>query len=261
MSPGDAVSNPLPRAVPKKMSKDDLFRRVAEATACWLQYQEVLGRQMLLSESFLASPIGEVLVLGHNGEVEAEFNHPTARRGGRGRPRQVDYVLMGRNKGQLVAGLEVKWVADKEIPKGRIVADLLRLERLRPVGSGTAERYLMVAGRRQDMQASFLDVESNAGGGRKRFLDSFLATQMPGAMTAWKSIDIQHLDAHLRKEIAAFAADYDDRVPARIRTRLLVDATVGGFRAMAWKVDSGVGRRRTFAPTPEWARRDGAQGP
>lgn len=236
------------------MGKDDLFKTVAEATACWLQYQQVLGRQMLLSEGFLASPIGEVLVLGHNGDVECEFNHPMARKGGRGRPRQVDYVLMGRNKGQLVAGLEVKWVAGKEIPKGCIVADLLRLERLRPEGPGTAERYLMVAGRCPDMQARFLDVQSNAGGGRKPFLASFLDTEPPRAMPAWKEVDIQRLDEYLRKDIAAFAEDYDGVVPSKLRTRLLADITLGGFRSMLWKVDSGRGRRTPFDPKQAWGK-------
>jgi len=227
-----------------------IFEKATDATTAWLDYQILCGRRMLLCESYLAQPIGEVLRVEHTGDVHAEFNHPIITSPSRGRPRQVDYVLCGANAGNLVAGLEVKWAADTALSKQRIVDDLLRLECLKhsATHNQSADRYFLVAGSLTNFQGSFLDLMSNSGGGRSAFLPYFLDTK-PG----WKAIDVQSLPTFLRKYFISFEASYRVESPKKLRTRLVKDQSSTGFRAMLWEVDSGSGQRTTFSATTLWS--------
>lgn len=229
---------------------DEIFEKVTAATAAWLDYQVICGRRMLLGESYLAQPIGEVLRVEHNGDVHAEFNHPIITSPSRGRPRQVDYVLRGPNAGTLVAGLEVKWADDTALSKQRIVDDLLRLECFKhsPAHNQSAHRYFLIAGSKSNIKANFLDLSSNGGGGRTPFLTHFLDP----TSTIWKSVDVQALPAFLRKYFKSFEATYRVQSPKGFRTRLVKDQESTDFRAMLWRVDSGQGQRATFSATALW---------
>ena len=205
---------------------DAIFEKVAAATPSWLDYQVMCGREMLLSESYLAQPIGEVLRVEHNGEVHAEYNHPIITSPSRGRPRQVDYVLCGANAGNLVAGLEVKWADDSALSKQRIIDDLLRLECLKhaPGHNQSANRYFLVAGAKANLKANFRDLSSNSGGGRVPFLPNFL----DATSSAWKTIDVQALPTFLQKYFKSFESSYRVQSPKVFRTRLLKALEPGG---------------------------------
>lgn len=230
---------------------DDLFKGVARASVPWLEYQELSGRGMLLGESYLAQPIGEQLRLAHE-KVLAEFNHPIIVSPGRGRPRQVDYVVLGKINDDLVAGLEVKWVGETALPKQRLVDDLLRLEclRARPNSEQSAARYFMVAGRCEHIAANFFGLECNTqSNGRAPFVPLLLADAANPEM----QVDIKELPAFTHKYFKSFEQSYNVESPTRLRTRLMDDVVGPTFRALVWKVDSGVGQRATFKAVDLWS--------
>jgi hypothetical protein len=105
--------------------------KIAKAVNRWLSYQIFCGRETLLSEAYLGHPVAEYLIHRHSGELETEVNHPILKRAGGGRPRQIDYVLKTRNKADIEAAIECKWIAGTIYDKQRIVNDLLRLECIR----------------------------------------------------------------------------------------------------------------------------------
>lgn len=229
---------------------DAIFEKVTAATAAWLDYQVICGRKMLLGESYLAQPIAEVLRVEHSGDVHAEFNHPIITSPGRGRRRQVDYVLCGLSAGNLVAGLEVKWADATALSKQRIVDDLLRLECLKhsPNHDQSADRFFLVAGSKANMKANFLELSSNSDGGRTPFLPCFLDE----TSNAWKNVDVRALPAFLHKYFKSFEASYRVESPTGFRTRLVKNLESTDFRALLWRVDSGPGQRSTFSPTARW---------
>lgn len=237
----------------KEACVDQIFEKIAAAAPPWLEYQVMCGREMLLSESYLAQPIGEVLRVEHNGEVRAEYNHPIITSPGRGRPRQVDYVLCGASAGELRAGLEVKWVDDSALSKQRIIDDILRLECLKhaPGHNQSAKRYFLVAGSKANLQANFLDLSSNSGSGEGRV--PFLPNFLDATSSEWKKIDVQALPTFLQKYFRSFESSYRVQSPKVFRTRLLKDLESGGYRAMLWRVDSGRGQRYTFCATTHWS--------
>src|SRR5436853_344047 len=135
---------------------DDLFKNLSWAVVYWLEYQQLCGHGSLFSESYLAQPIGEFLHLWHNGRALAEYNHPVIVRPGRGRRRQIDYVLLGRNTKEIVAALEVKWVGDAPLNKQRLIDDLLRLECIASIN-----RYFLVVGNSEHIQPNLVDLVCN----------------------------------------------------------------------------------------------------
>jgi hypothetical protein len=229
---------------------DQIFEKVTSATTAWLDYQVICGREMLLSEGYLAQPIGEVLRVEHEGDVRAEFNHPIITSPSRGRRRQIDYVLRGRNAGNLVGGLEVKWADDTALSKQRIIDDLLRLECLKhaPGHIQSVPRYFFIAGKKEHVKENFLELQSNCGSGRTPFLPHFLSVDS----TAWKAVDVQDLPAFLRKYLKSFETSYRVQPPKTFRTRLVKDQESARFRAMIWRIDSGPGHRTTFSAKIEW---------
>jgi len=230
---------------------EEVFQKLSEALPAWLSYQLMCGRKTLFSESYLAQPIGEVLRLEHNGDVHAEYDHPTIVSPGRGRPRQIDYVLLGEYKGYLSAGLEVKWVGNSPLSKQRLVDDLLRLECLRGGfrQSQSAHRYFLVAGGIAEMTTNFLDLTANSGGGRAPFVPFFLDCDSLG----WKEVEVMDLPKFLRKYVKSFEQSFRVDSPKSFRTRLVADKVVGGFRSMLWRVDSGGGQRTTFNARKQWS--------
>ena len=121
-------------------------KNLAKAVGRWLAFQVLCGRDVLLSESYLSQPLAEFLLHHHSGTLATERRHPGLQRGGRGRPRQVDFVLLSRDAEAAEAVIEAKWVTDRPYPKQAVVDDLLRLECFRE-GGRHVRRYFLVAGK------------------------------------------------------------------------------------------------------------------
>lgn len=121
---------------------DSHMPELARAVVTWMDYQVICGREMLMSESYVAHPVGEYLRYHHNGEVLAEYEHPWIKSPGRGRPRQLDYVVLTKNKGKIDVVIEAKWIRNNgKLNPQAAIDDILRLEALRQ-GRG----YFLVPG-------------------------------------------------------------------------------------------------------------------
>jgi hypothetical protein len=232
------------------MTIEEVFANLPKGIVPWLDYQATCGREMLLSESYLAQPIGELLRLNHGGDVKAEFNHPIITAPARGRRRQVDYALLGKTGKKLVAGLEVKWADDTALSKQRLVDDLLRLECLKasPTSRQSAARFFLVAGRTTHVKTNLVKLQSNVGGRRAPFLPWFLDASTDKAIT----VDVTNAPEYIQKYFKSFEASYKVLSPTAFRTRRVADVTRGDFRAILWNVDSGAGQRSTFSATQRW---------
>ena len=219
---------------------DDHIQELPVGVQHWLDYQITCGRSMLLSESYLTHPVGEFLRFYHSGLISPEWTIPEYKDSGRGRPRQLDFAMLGRDKGRLVAALEAKWVGATQVPLQYIVDDLLRLEGLRANGQ-MVHRYFLVAGFAGDFDKCFASASVNLGGGARRGLmlepllgfksDTTLEVDVVGSREPW------------RKWFANFAATHGASPPKALATQLVSNVIGTGVRVALWRVLSVHGRR------------------
>lgn len=228
-------------------------RKLADAVQSWLDFQILCDRDALLSEAYLAQPVGEFLISHHTGETDAEVNHPSLPRSKRGRSRQVDYVLRSKDNGTLVSAIEAKWVRSRTVSRQRIVDDVLRLESLRNDSDRSAYRYFVVAGRSRNIEKKFLDLGYNTGNGnRKNFVDQILPISETDTD---KHVRIDDAGDGIRKYYQRYAERYSTKstqvlVPKSYKTTLIADMTepdsTNGSgrkaRVMIWRIKSVRGR-------------------
>ena len=220
---------------------DAEFKRMAKAVNRWLSFQILCGREMLLSESYLCQPLAEYLLQHHNGALDTEFGHPQLTQGGRGRPRQVDFVLLTPEAGDVCAAIESKWVADRPYSKQAIVDDLLRLECFRQEGRHV-QRYFLAAGRKTSFMANFATVEMNAGGQRQPFADHLLSFDTANKDRA---VEVMNCDTYRRRYYKDFAMAYSTHLPRGFHTSLMSLEDNDDISVCLWKVESRR-NRRTF---------------
>jgi hypothetical protein len=213
----------------------------------WLEYQILCNRKMLLSESYLAQPIGEYLRTIFSGEIEAEWNYPNIEREGarQGRPRQVDYALFGKNKNNPLTAIEAKWITENSRKeKQRFVDDILRLECIRSTTS-TMTRYFIIAGIAKDIDG-FLADDMNKGNGRINFISKFL----PVKTTILRPVnfEVENCPDYCRRFFKTFYNDYKIDLPKKYQAALVYDGEEGGnIRVLIWKIQS-VSKRSSFKP-------------
>ncbi len=233
---------------------------LAHAVHYWLSYQTLCGRHMLLSESYLAHPIGEYLRTKYADRVIAEQNHPFIEHSHRGRPRQIDYVVTRpRNNDQYLAAVEAKWVNGSAISKQRILDDLLRLECMK--GSGI-KRYFMLAGPVGQLSKNCLhrSFRSANGEGNVPFIPEILPLGTRSGDEDRRTIPVRDCRPALRSFFQSFADSYGLRLPISYTAELIADVgapmdvadeNTQAVRVMMWEIQS-VGRRSEFSPDIEW---------
>ena len=101
------------------------------------KYQNLLGRKVLLSESYLSQPIAEFLIHHHPGKVGLEFPHPVLNNPSPGRPKQVDFVLESPQRDAVVSVIESKWIAEYPYDKQAILNDLVMTYLICPMEAET----------------------------------------------------------------------------------------------------------------------------
>lgn len=227
------------------MLNDDTAKEMARAVVHWLDFQILCRRDMLLSESYLAQPIGEFLRSRHSGDVETEWNHPNLNNGTPGRPRQIDYAMFSRNKRRPVSVVEVKWADDGTPEKQRLLNDLLRLECVRNAARQGMSRYFALTGKTADVQ-NWLDAKVGAGGAAPTFTSDVL----PMATTK-TLVPVEGAASHLQKFFKRFADEYGTTLPTSYKAWLIEDHAGSFTRTVVWKVES-VRSRRTFDPAVKW---------
>lgn len=107
---------------------NNLQRRLAEGTAAWLSFEFICNRGDLFSEKQLVTPVGQILIANSGSSksrIKTEVSHSVLTKG-RGRPLQLDFVLMEGQKWLLA--VETKWVANTMVSIESIIWDLVRLE-------------------------------------------------------------------------------------------------------------------------------------
>ncbi len=237
--------------MPATKLTDKSFEALAKSLRCWLDFQIHCGREQLLSESFLTQPIGEFLMAHYSGYLKPEENHPQLKKAKRGRPRQLDYVLLSHDHQILEFGVECKWTGSTKPTRQSIVDDVMRLECLRqPVGqNGTIARFFVFAGRKKTV-TSFLDGVLYKTGEPQppKFLGGFLPVAVAAAMQ--KNL-VKECKTYCRAFFRDFSKAYSLDLPNSYRTRLVADETGDDVRVLIWKIGS-MGKRTTFKHSTTW---------
>jgi hypothetical protein len=223
-------------------------KKLAKAVRSWLTYQDIRGRGALFSEAYLAHPIGEFLSHSQHGKVQAEINHPTLKVQGPGRPRQIDYAILGRDSSRLTTVLEAKWVSNSNIDSQYVLDDLLRLECVRDLQGQMVYRYFLIAARKQDFQDHFQVVQVNLNGGRASFIQTLLSFDENNPK---KRIAIRDTTGNARRFFKSFSERFKTGLPTSFSTALNGLSSDDDFTVMIWQVTS-VQRRSLFDPDRQW---------
>jgi len=211
----------------------------------WLEFQVACRQEMLLSEAYLAQPTGEFLRAQHTEEIKAEWTIPGLKTGKRGRPKQLDYVLLSRNKGRLTTAIEAKWVRSTQGETQRVVDDLLRLERIRSGVTGqSVDRYFLVASRVDDFQSNFLDLQVQDQG-----LKPFLPPLLNVNNATPKQVRIDTSTGPWRGFFKTFGESYEVTLPKSFTSKLIVDVPGSAIRLALWRVSSSQNRSQIHAST------------
>ena len=240
------LSAPLTKKLAFTGMTDAEFRNMAKGVNRWLSFQMLCGREMLLSEGYLCQPLAEFLLQHHNGALATEFAHPQLNQGGRGRPRQVDFVLLSPETNAVDCAIESKWIANRQYSKQAIIDDLLRLECFRQEGRHV-RRYFLVAGKHAHFTENFQNVEMNAGGPRQPFANHLLSFDTDDRN---RSVEILGCDDFRRRYYKDFSKAYGAQLPRGLHTSLLSKRDHDHIDVYLWKVESRT-NRRTFDPAAE----------
>ena len=229
------------------MLNDDTARQMGTAVKHWVDYQAICGRQMLLSESSLAQPIGEFLSVEHSGRIDAEWNHPNIPNPQRGRPRQIDFALFSRDTDRPVTAIETKWVGDSPVQRQLLLNDVLRLECVRNDVNQGMTRFFLLAGMKEDLGQRCLELGINVGGGREKFFSHLLPLDVGVAQV----VPVRGCIEPMRRFFKSFAESYNVDLPTSFRAKPVMDETGEHVRLLVWKISS-VRARRTFRVQAAW---------
>ena len=230
---------------------DKSFEALAKALRCWLDFQIHCGREQLLSESFMTQPIGEFLMAHYSGYLKPEDDHPQFKQAKKGRPKQLDYVLLSREQKLLDFAVECKWTGSTQPTRQSIVDDVMRLECLRrPANTGGGcGRFFIFAGRKATV-SKFLEGRLNKTGQNPapKFLSGFVPTQISPKLT---KVVVKNCPAYYRRFFRDFSTGYKLDLPNSYRARLIADQEGDDVRVLIWKVGS-MGKRTTFKHSTTW---------
>jgi hypothetical protein len=237
--------------MPATKLTDNSFEALAKSLRCWLDFQIHCGREQLLSESFLTQPIGEFLMAHYSGYLKPEENHPQFKKALKGRPKQIDYVLLSHDHKLFDFAVECKWVGNKQPARQAIVDDVMRLECLRRPDNqdGTCARFFILAGRKKTV-SSFIDGRINNTGETPppKFAAGFLPTTVSATL---QKILVKGCKNYYRDYFTAFSKGYKLDLPNSYRCRLVANEVGDDVRVLIWKVGS-MGKRTTFKHALAW---------
>lgn len=192
----------------------------------WLEYELLCQRENLLSEASLKTPIAEFLNATQDHSLVTEQPYPSAMQPTRGRRRSIDFCLHRPSGNRAwTTILECKWANGRRDLSQEIFDDLLRLESVRkPDQTESFDRYFLIAGRREHLDATFsVTANTEAGGPRIPLIASVLPTNgeknVPvynspvGIIEYWKSaaesIDQKELPLTINIELSAVVSIAD----------------------------------------------------
>jgi hypothetical protein len=215
--------------------KPEKIHGLVRALHHWLSFQNLCGRESLLSESYLNQPTGEYLLhAARSSHLKTEHDHPILnQQGKRGRPRQIDFCLLSRDSKLLTTAIELKWITQASLDKQRIIDDLLRLECLRPERKGQhIYRYLIVAGRTTDLREKFFKASMNSRMKRIRFIDGILGTETDETVR----VGYKRLEIEQRALFDKFEATYGSPIPRSFLTALVYGQESNDIGVYCWRI-------------------------
>ncbi|OYU54414.1 MAG: hypothetical protein CFE25_13955 [Chitinophagaceae bacterium BSSC1] len=105
---------------------NNVQRRLAEGISSWLLFEFHCKRGDLFSEKYLTVPVGQILTVLFPGQIKSEINHPHLSGKSKGRPPQLDFVVVNEKKWEVI--VETKWIGKTKLKITQIIWDLMRLE-------------------------------------------------------------------------------------------------------------------------------------
>jgi hypothetical protein len=223
------------------------MEQLCEAVACWLEFQFLCGRETLLCESYISQPVGEFLLSSNKGHhLVSEYNHPTFANNDRGRPKQLDYVVLSRDSQYIELAIEAKYVGNSPLDKSKVFNDILRLERLRDTNIPTKsiERYFLVCGKKENFATNFQNVQFNNNGGRDAFFPKLL--DFENKVNQVKKIQLND-NEYLLRMCKNFYEDYSVELPNSFESYHIGSFSTTHFLTMLWRIKSVRGST-TFQP-------------
>ena len=185
----------------------------------------------------LTVPVGQFLNSTQTRRVDAERSYPN-QLVQRGRPKQIDFVLVRRGQGTDAHLIETKWITVDRVFKQEIINDLLRLETCE--FNNEEGRWFVVAGQTNHIRTSIQETRISIGGGTALLFADVLSFD-----EAQPRFNVRVGDAQLahRKLWAAAAAEMRQTdLPLSINTKLASIATSGqldtDFQCVVWQIQS-----------------------
>lgn len=235
------------------MLTNDQAINVAKTVQSWIDYQVGCGRKTLLSEAYLGHPIVDALAAqSRTSHIVCEYDHPNFVNAGRGRNRQLDYVLLSRDRRRPVTALEVKWCRDGNADHQRVLNDVLRLECVRNEEQQGMSRYFLLAGLANHVD-TFLRRRVRMNGTLQPFVDHILPRQTQEA-----TIDLHSSSPEVGAYLKTFETDYRIAVPRAYRVRFLAECAGHQSKVFLWQVSS-LPHRTVFTPATQWPQIPAAQ--
>lgn len=218
-------------------------QNLAKAVVHWLAYERLCNRGHLLSEAMLTVPVGQFLNSTQTRRVDAERSYPN-QPVQRGRPKQIDFVLVRRGQGTVAHLIETKWITVDRVFKQEIINDLLRLETCQFYDE--EGRWLVVAGQTNHVRASIQETRINTGGGTALLFEDILSFDETQPRLNVRVGDA--VAAHRKLWATAAAEMQQPDLPLSITTKLASIATSGrldsDFQCVVWQIQS-VSKRAT----------------
>lgn len=221
---------------------------LGKAITHWLEFQILCKRDWLLSEKFIAQPIGEFIHSFHKDRMETEWDHPNFNNDKSGRPKQVDYTLFNRS-GQRKTIIEAKWIGSASQSYGQsVLNDMLRLECVK----GNISCYMLVAGRIEnfDKFQQLAIQPKQKGGKRVKFFESILSFEDEDEFTA----QVETCVDELKKFYLSFAKDYNVELPRSFKTKKVFQNELQNdskMRVFIWRVSRSQ-NHKSFDPRKKW---------
>jgi len=195
----------------------------------------------------LTQPVAEFISANHSGRIKPEHTHPTFATLSPGRPKQVDFALLTKNKESIETVIECKWASDSAMPKQAIVDDILRLECYRDPDRQVS-RYFLVAGSQEHFEANFRDLKYRDGSDQP-FTKLLLSFDRRNPRS---TLDVFGSSGGFRKYFRSFNDEYRQAVPKTVDTELVSSTTADKICVFMWRVNSAKNRKAFDAELPSW---------
>lgn len=153
----------------------DLAKLLSRGIAGWLLFEHSCYREPIFSEKYLSYPISQILNIKFGEFVHAEMKHPIlgSATPGRGRPPEIDFVVLDENK-EINVAIESKWIGNK-VTKKTVEKILWDLVRLAMIGNREDVKcYFIMAGKRRFLNRLFENEHFNGVPDKKGRVRPFL---------------------------------------------------------------------------------------